>query len=220
RGSEILLGELPRQMQRLGVDKLHVAGRVYVSGQCGEHDHAEYSGDEHADAERPQQFGAENSPLVSSSRLVGHGLAHPTRGEEDEGINRKMADPDQTPGEPGRDPGTERHDAHDLRERCFIDLIGYFRRSVNGGRLISGSHRRAPTSCAPANLCKTQFYTEAIKKPATSRKTTTASVRPNAPLLTGIARRGRARLSDLPPPSCRARTRPHRVWDRGAGAAY
>src|SRR5262249_41672813 len=127
---------------------------------------------EYADAERPQQFGAENPPLVSFSRLLGHGLAHPTPREEDEEIDRQIADHQQGHGEPGHDTGTERHDAHDLSERGFIDLIGYFRRSVSGGRLISGSHRRAPTSCAPANLCETQFYTEAVKRPATSRKST------------------------------------------------
>jgi hypothetical protein len=147
RGSEILLGELARQMQCLGVDELNVAGRVYVSGQRGEHDHAESRGNEHADAERPQQFGAENASLVSFSRLVGHGLAHPTPRKEDEEIDRQIADHQQSHGEPGHDSGAERHDAHDLGERGLIDLIGVFRRSVSGGRLISGSHRRAPTSC-------------------------------------------------------------------------
>src|SRR5262249_61339492 len=87
RSSEILLGELARQMQCLGIEKLHVAGRVYVSGQCGEHDHAESGGNEHADAERPQQFGAENSALVSFNWLLSHGLAHTTSREEDEQID-------------------------------------------------------------------------------------------------------------------------------------
>ena len=64
RRSEVVLGELARQVQRLGVDALHVAGRIDVPGQRREHDHAQRGGDEHADPERPQQFGAENSPLV------------------------------------------------------------------------------------------------------------------------------------------------------------
>ena len=73
RRSEILLGELARQMQCLGIDPLHVAGRVYAPGQSREHDHAEDRGNEHADAERPQQFGAENSPLVHFGGMIGHG---------------------------------------------------------------------------------------------------------------------------------------------------
>src|SRR6516165_9923203 len=186
----------PDRCSVLGSMSSTLLGGVYVSGERSEHDHAERGGNEHADAERPQQFGAENASLVSFNRLLGHGLADTTPRQEDEEIDRQIADHQQGHGEPGHDTGTERHDAHDLRERGFIDLIGYVRRGVVGGRLISGSHRRAPTSCAPANLCKTQFYTEAIKRPATSRTSTTASVRRNAPLLTGLARRGRAPLSD------------------------
>jgi hypothetical protein len=51
----------------------HVAGRVYASGQSREHDNAEDRGNEHTDAERPQQFGAENSSFARFGRLVGHG---------------------------------------------------------------------------------------------------------------------------------------------------
>jgi len=56
--------------------------------------------------------------------MLGHGLAHPTPRKEDEEIDRQIADHQQGHGEPGYDTGSERHDAHDLGERGFIDLIG------------------------------------------------------------------------------------------------
>ena len=70
-----------------------------------------------------RDFGA-SVPLVSFSRMLGHGLAHPTPRKEDEEIDRQIADHQQGHGEPGYDTGSERHDAHDLGERGFIDLIG------------------------------------------------------------------------------------------------
>src|SRR5215471_21563147 len=135
-------------MQGSGTEKLYVAGRNYISGQSREYDHAENRGNEHADAERPQQFGAENSPLVSFSRLLAHGLAHPTSREEDEEIDRQIADHQQGHSDSGYDASPERHDAHDLGQGGFIDLIGAVGRNVSSGRLISSDHRPAPTSCS------------------------------------------------------------------------
>ena len=73
RRPQIVFGELARQVQRLGIDPLDVARRIDVSSQRREHDHAERCGDKHADAKRPQQFGAENSPLVNFGWSVCHG---------------------------------------------------------------------------------------------------------------------------------------------------
>src|SRR5215813_452679 len=141
-------------MQRLGIDMLHVAGWIDVSGQGGEHDHAEDRSNEHPDAERPQQFGAENSPLVSFRCLLAHGLAHPAAREEDEQIDRQIADHQQGHGNAGHDTGSERHDAHDLGERGFIGLISDFGRNVSSGRLNSRHDRRAPPDGAPGKLCE------------------------------------------------------------------
>jgi len=68
RRSQIVFGELARQVQRLGVDPLDVARRIDIPGQSREHDHAERCGNEYADAKRPQQLGAENSLLVNFDR--------------------------------------------------------------------------------------------------------------------------------------------------------
>src|SRR6516165_4013484 len=174
-------------MQCLRVDKLHVAGRVYVSGQGREHDHAENRGNKHADAERPKQFGAENSALVPFNWLLSHGLGHPTSREEDEQIDRQIADHQQGDGDSGYNTGSERHDAHDLGQRGFIDLSGDFRRNVGSGSLISSDHRPAPHR-APANVLDAEFYTEVVKRPATSRKPMIVPVQYNAwRLFTAIA---------------------------------
>jgi hypothetical protein len=160
-------------VQCLGVDTLHVAGRVYVSGQGREHDHAENRGNEHADAERPQQFGAENSPLVRFCRLIRHGLAHRAAREEDQQIDRQVTDHQKGNGGSRQDSGPEGHDAHDPSERRFIDFVGDLGGSVSGGSLLGTDHRIAPTR-APANICDVEFYTGAVKRPAASRKSMNA----------------------------------------------
>ena len=67
----------PDRCNVFGIDPLDVARRIDISRQSREHDHAERCGDEHADAKRPQQFGAENSPLVNFGWSVGHGASPP-----------------------------------------------------------------------------------------------------------------------------------------------
>jgi hypothetical protein len=82
RRSEVLLGELTREVQRLGIDPLDVARRIYALGQRREDDDAEDCGDEHTHPECPQQFGAENSPLARFGRSVGHGYPTGPRGRK------------------------------------------------------------------------------------------------------------------------------------------
>ena len=164
RRSEIVLGELARQVQRLGVDPLDIARRVYVCGQCREHDHAENRGDEHADAEGPQQFGTENSSLAGFRGLLRHGLPHRSAWKEDEQINRQVAEHQQGDSGAGQDAGAKRHHAHDLGERGLIDLIGDLGRNVGSRSLIGRDHRLAPTA-APQRL-RSRLYTMSIRRPA------------------------------------------------------
>ena len=89
-----------------------------------EHDHAERCGDEHADAKRPQQFGAENSPLVNFGGSVSvMALAHRAARKEDQQIDRQIAKHQQRDGGAGQNAGAERHGAHGLRERRLINLV-------------------------------------------------------------------------------------------------
>ena len=154
RRAQIVLGELARQMQRLGIDTLDVAGRVDVSGQGREHDHAERRGNEHADTERPQQFGAENSLLVHFGGSVGHGLAHRASRQEDQQIDRQIADHEQRDGGAGKNAGTEGYDPHDLGERGLIDLVSDFGLMISVRRLVRSVHRFAPASASNARASK------------------------------------------------------------------
>ena len=160
----------PDRCSVLGSMRSTLLGGLMSDGQRREHDHAEDGGDEHADAERPQQFGAENSPLVCFGGMVRHGLAHRAARKEDEQVNQQIAEHQQGDGGAGQNAGPERHDAHDLGKRGFIDLVGDFGRSVGGGRLIGTRSSACPTR-APANFYE-EFYTRDVKRPAASRKST------------------------------------------------
>ena len=142
----------PDRCSVLGSIRSTLLGGFMSPGQRREHDHAENRGDEHSDAERPQQFGAENSPLVRFGRLLGHGLPHRAAREEDEQVNRQIAEHQQGDGGPGQDAGSERHDAHDLGERGFIDFVGDLGRNVSGGEFVARDHRLAPRQLIFCNL--------------------------------------------------------------------
>jgi hypothetical protein len=123
-------------VQCLGVDTLHVAGRVYVPGQRGEHNHAQRSGNENADTETPQQFSSENAPFVYFGMELGHGLPHRAPRQEYKQIDRQVAEHQQSNCSSSEDSRAKRHDAHHLRERSFIHFIGIFQGGVGGGGLI------------------------------------------------------------------------------------
>src|SRR5262249_11513671 len=144
RGSQVLLGELAREMQYLGVDPLHVAGRIYALGQGGEYDHPEDRGDEHADAECPQHLGAANSPLVDFAALLGHALTHRAAREEEEQIDHQITDYEQSDGSSGQDACAQRHDTHRLGQRRLIDVVGDFWWNGGGGGFVVRDHRLAP----------------------------------------------------------------------------
>src|SRR5215831_15648905 len=82
------------------------------------------------------------SLMVACSWLFAHGLAHRTAREEDEQVDQQIADHQQGDHAPGQDGSAERHDAHDLRKRGFIDLVGGFGRNVGG--FVGRHHRLAP----------------------------------------------------------------------------
>ena len=155
RRPQIVFGELARQMQRLWVDALDVAGRVDVSGQRREHDHAERRGDEHADAKRPQQFGAENSLLVNFGWSVGHALAHRAARQEDQQIDRQIAKHQQRDRRAGQDGGAERRHAHHFGERSFIicqqTQTGDGRKKI--GQLYSLAPPASDSQPAPLYAC-------------------------------------------------------------------
>ena len=73
----------------------------------------------------------------------------------------------RTQGGAGSRSGAQRHGAHDLRQRGFIDIVGDFGRSVGGGRLIGTDHLMAPLR--QQTSARSKFYTPAVKRPAAPR---------------------------------------------------
>ena len=138
----------PDRCNVLGSIRSTLLGGLISLRQSREHDHAERGGNEHADTKRPQQFGAENSPLVNFGWSVGHAvLAHRSARQEDQQIDRQIAKHQQRYGRSGEDGGAQRRHAHDLGERSFINLISDLSRTISVRRLVEGSSvrpRRVP----------------------------------------------------------------------------
>ena len=137
-GAEIVLGEFAREMQRLGVDPLDIARRIDAHRERREQDHAQRGGDEDADAERPQQFGSENSALMHFGGCDRDmALSPPCRAGGRRGD--RSADSPRTSSataEPARTPAPSGTVAHGAGERRFIDLVVASAVTVGGRRLI------------------------------------------------------------------------------------
>src|SRR5262249_33657020 len=84
------------------------------------------------------------------------GLAHGAAWQEDQQVDREVANHQQGNGGPGQHSGSERHDPHHPAERSFVDVISDLGRGGRGGRLIDSGHSTAPLA-APVNCCDVEF---------------------------------------------------------------
>jgi hypothetical protein len=141
--AEVMLGELAGEMQCFWIDAFHIAGRVDAHGERGEDDDAQRRRDQHANAERPQQLGSEDAPLVHFGLAFAHGSPDRAAREEDQKIDQQIAQHQQGDRSAGEHAGAERHVPHHRRECHLVDLIGDLERRI-GRRWFIRMHDSPP----------------------------------------------------------------------------
>jgi hypothetical protein len=110
-------------MKRLWINPLDVAGRIDADRKGREQDHAQGSGDKDADAEGPHKLRAQYSSLVHFRVSLRHRSTHGAARNEDQEVNRDIAQDEQRNGRAREDGGAKRDRTHHICECRLVNVV-------------------------------------------------------------------------------------------------